>query len=132
MIFAVSPNQTFEYILEEDRKSDEPTVFTLRTLTARELCKIEDKVTRLSQNPDNKDEVTISLYSGTQSLEAILAGLRGWKNFKNVNGEDVPFKADKKGVPKEETLDLLPSDARSELSGVILARSRVTEEDGKK
>ena len=130
MIFAVCPDTTFEYVPESDRDSENPTAFSLRTLTIRELTKIEDKVTRVSQN-ENTEEVTISVFTGTQSLESLRAGLRGWKNFCDAKGNEIEFVADKKGIPKDETLSLIPADIRQELSSEILSRSRVTESERK-
>jgi len=130
MIFAVSTKQTFDYVPESDRKSDTPTTFKLRTLTARELVAIEDRVTRLSQT-ENSDEVSISVFSGTQSLLALRYGLRGWENFSLPDGSEVKFKADRNGTPKDVTIDFIPSEIRQELSTAILDRSRLAEEETK-
>jgi len=130
MIFAVSANQTFEYVPEADAKSDNPTTFTLRTLKARELVAIEDKVTRLSQSEDS-DEVTISVFSGTQSYLALKAGLRGWSNFLLEDGNEAPFKADRSGTPKDATIDYIPTELRQELANEILKRSNMTEDERK-
>lgn len=129
MLFAVSANQTFEYVIEREKDVENPTVFVLRSLTAGELAAIEDKVTQLHQT--DGEEMTVSIFTGRQSIMALRAGLRGWRNFCFENGSEVPFKSDKKGVPVEETLDCIPVEVRQELANEILSKTRVKEDEAK-
>jgi hypothetical protein len=130
MLFAVSANQVFEYVCERERDVENPTVFVLRSLTARELGGIEDKVTQLNQGKDGEN-VTVSIFTGTQSLMALRAGLRGWKNFMVDADTPAQFQTNKAGVPTDETLDLIPAEVRQELANEILAKTRIKEDDAK-
>jgi hypothetical protein len=120
MVVAVDPQAPFNYILEEDRESEAPTVFKLKALSARELARIEDGV-RLDLQ---RQEMT--LRSGSKPLDILAAGLVGWENLKDAQGKEVPFKAGDLAC-----LDYLLPRWRGELANAITEQTRLPEAEAK-
>ena len=123
---AIDPNQTWEYVLECDRDlpPDQQTAFELKVLTARELAAIQDGATK--GNVDG----SLEFRSGTQTLRILELGVRGWRNFKDAAGTDVPFR-ENSGKPRLENWDVLRPEWRRELANAITEQNRVTEEERK-
>jgi hypothetical protein len=101
-VIAVNPNQTYEYRLGDDTpegaEEGEP-VFTLKPLTAAELAEIQD----------------LRAGAGSRNLRALQLGLKGWRDLKDEEENDIPF-------PKKwkEGVDLLPTAVRNMLASRII------------
>lgn len=129
MPIALDPKATFTYVLEDDRKlpQEEQTAFTLRGLTVAEEAKVADSM--ISSIPGQEE---LSFRSGTHQLTVLRHGLRGWSNFLDPSGKEVPFETGK-GSPRfvtDASLDRMFPRHRQELVGVILDRGSVTESEG--
>lgn len=123
---AVDPNKAFDYVLMCDRQLplDQQTTFHLKVLTARELAEIEDKAARADMQGN------LEFRSGTQVIRILTAGLKGWSNFKDSSGAEVPFR-DNNGTPRQENWDLLKPDWRRELANAITEQNRMTDAERK-
>lgn len=75
-------------------------------------------------------------------LLALTAGLRGWDNFRDENGLDVPFTRETRrrrnvagvDVPdpvSEASLNAIPSELLVELSQAVVAVNQLTDDDAK-
>jgi len=129
MPIALDPKATFSYVLEDDRKlpTEEQTTFTLRGLTVAEEAKVADSM--ISSIPGQEE---LSFRSGTHQLTVLRHGLRGWTNFLDVTGKEVPFDTGR-GNPRHVTddcLDRVLPRHRQELVGVILEPGAVSEAEG--
>ena len=129
MPIALDPKATFKYVLEDDRKAEpsERTEFTLRGLTVGEEARVADSM--ISSVPGEEE---LSYRSGTHQLTVLRFGLRGWSNFLDAEGKQVPFETTK-GSPRHVTddcLDRLSSAHRQELTSAILDRGEVSKEEG--
>jgi len=129
MPIALDPKATFTYVLEDDRTlpEEERTVFTLRGLTVAEEARVADSM--ISSIPGQEE---LSFRSGTHQLTVLRHGLRGWSQFVDGTGKDVPFITGK-GSPRfvtDDCLDRMLPRHRQELVSVILERGAVTEAEG--
>ena len=129
MPIALDPKATFTYVLEDDRTlpEEERTVFTLRGLTVAEEARVAASM--ISSIPGQEE---LSFRSGTHQLTVLRHGLRGWSQFVDGTGKDVPFITGK-GSPRcvtDDCLDRMLPSHRQELCGVILERGAVTEAEG--
>jgi hypothetical protein len=129
MPIALDPKATFEYVLEDDRQLEqgEQTIFTLRGLTVAEEAKVADSM--ISSIPGQEE---LTFRSGTHQLTILRHGLRGWRNFLNGEGAEVPFETTK-GSPRQvtdECLDRLSPAHRQELVAAIMDRGTISEDEG--
>jgi hypothetical protein len=129
MPIALDPKATFEYILEDDRKlpEEDRTVFKLRGLTVSEEARVADSM--ISSVPGQEE---LSFRSGTHQLTVLRFGLRGWSNFKDSEGNEVPFELNSRHPRHitDEALDRLLPKYRTELVNAIMERGTVTESEG--
>lgn len=135
MPVAIHPDETFEYQLIDDRLPDangerteksapDPsgTFFKLSALRPRDEASIEDACIGYSKRSDGVGLEVSSARLGVRSLEILLKTLRGWRNFRDARGAEVPWA----GFGSEENLARISAAHRHELSGAAVARSRVT------
>ncbi len=145
MPIAVHPTDTWDFTFPEDKEEydremerhlagerseppQEPAVFTLRPIALKDWTRIEDDMARV-----NAKSGELTAKTATRAVEVIRLGLIGWKNFRYRNGEDAEFLTTTQGtgksllkIPREETIALLPADARRELAEEILRGNRPT------
>ncbi|MDA8122246.1 MAG: hypothetical protein M0Z38_06745 [Deltaproteobacteria bacterium] len=126
MPIAIDPTKVIEYVLlcDRDLPPEEQTMFELKVLTARELAKIEDGSARADVSGN------IEFRSGTQVINILNVGLKGWRNFKDAQGREVPFR-ENNGAPRPENWDYLTPDWRRELANAVTEQTRVTETERK-
>jgi len=127
MAIAPDPKATFDYILIEDRDTEDQSVFQLRSLTVTEEAQVTDRL--FAQTP-GADEM--SLRVGTQQLEIVRLGLVGWSNFRDSKGLEVTFKKRRAAgleVPTDATLDRI-GPWLTEIANAITERGKVTESEG--
>jgi len=132
MPIAIDTRSSWFYVLVRERDLDEEkqTRFELRPLACGELAKIEDHLASFSAETGEA-----RMLSGTQTLGILRAGLVGWENFPDRNGNDVSFSGTKRklnGVeimqPDDSALDRLTPQDRRELAQAIAEQTRLTEE----
>ena len=104
-----------EYILECDKKlkPEEQTIFTLKPLSAKEYAEAQDNII--------VDKSRIKNFS-SYSLEVLRLGLKGWKNFRDQAGVEIPFSED-----IDENINWLDISYRYELSTRITELSSLPE-----
>ena len=139
MLHAIQPGSTFEYVPKEcqDLEDDDPerVVFEIKHLTVSELAEVEDSIGAYDREDD-----TMKMKVGSQTLVALRRGLRGWRNFSFSDGTEAPFKTNliskRRGKerttepePTDETLGMIPSPIRTELMNAITEGNRVSEEE---
>lgn len=124
MVIAINADERREYVVEADRGEDNPTVFHLRFLTAAERAHLEDGGWKMHSQSQE-----IHMCSGALRITAIQAGLEDWDNFKDEDGNDVPFKRSKKSrtilgrdrFPVDPKLiDRLPAEVMNEVAEAII------------
>lgn len=128
MVIAIDPERTFDYVLQEEKEKENPTIFKLKILAARELAEIEDNV---SSFVSGKGEVELRIRPGTEILQILRRGLKGWENFKDDKGKDIPFR-ENNGVPREDNFDRLRPEWRREISNAITEMNTMSGEETKK
>lgn len=129
-MIAIDPTQTWDYVLKDERGSSEPTVFVLSVLSVADEAALQDAMVYVEGG-------TTRVNSGTHTVEVLRKGLVGWRNFRFVDGREVPFEVDKsatkrgKAPPSNATLDYLPPAARKELAEAIIERNTITADERK-
>ena len=118
--------------------TDDATVFTLGTLTARVQVFLRDQATKFKPDPENPDKVIADFLPNSAAYETVRFGLRGWRNFKDEKGNDLPFKTVKKNLGgreyefvSEESIELLHADIIRELSEELSKLNNLSEEQSK-
>ena len=141
MPIALTPDTVFEYQLIDDRVPDadgkrrdssavDPggTVFLLRPLTPAEEATLQNK--QFTWSPSGELQ---SYNFGTERLTVLEYGLIGWRNFKDANGAEVPFRTRKSGSKTTcdvECLAVLSLRHRNELVAAHKAHFALTEDEG--
>jgi len=139
MAIGLTPGEEYEYVLAEDRSKDDDdptrTVFQLRTLTSREATKLEDFAGNYDPNAGD-----VRMTFGTNSMLALQAGLCGWRNYLDGDGNAIPFVSTGKQLnilgknvdpPTDATLGRLTAAHRQELAEAIREGNRLTKEEKK-
>ena len=122
----------------KDEKNGEPTVWLIGTLDGRITGRIRDKATTLTVNTKSiNDEVETNINTNEMHFEACLYGLRGWENFKDEKGNDIPFKTKKMlhggqqyQVVDVELLRSVPQIVLAELGMEIMKENMMSDDEG--
>ena len=125
------PKQSVEKI------DDGATVFVLGALDVHTMGRIYDSGSQMFSNGDQSG-VDIKTFVNRTNIEAVKFGLKGWENFQDENGNDIPFKTVKRNVNgrhyevvADECLDHLSVQLSAELGQEIKALSEVTAAEAK-
>ena len=126
MPIAVNPGVPFDYVLKCDRElePEQKTVFQLKPLTPSESAQLEDNLARVYASDE-----TLTVNTGTHTLKQLQMGLIGWKNFRNAEGEEIPFPERKDARLKTAHLAYLAPEWRQEIANAIDEGNTVTETD---
>lgn len=103
---------------------EQRTVFIIRTLSARENADIDDMVQVL---PNGKAHMPI----GQKVLSTLRIGLKGWRNFRDGSGKEVPFAPPEQGMCAWENIDRLANEQRYELCNLIEGANSLSEDERK-
>lgn len=141
MPIALTPDTVFEGQLIDDRTPDADgkrrdssavnpngTIFLLRPLTPAEEAILQNK--QFTWSPSGELQ---SYNFGTERLTVLEFGLVGWRNFKDANGVDVPFRTKKSGTKTlcdVENLAVLSLRHRNELVAMHKAHFSLTDDEG--
>jgi len=128
---AIDTQSTFRYVPKCDRDlpEEEQTVFVLRYMDARQAAKMEDQAVEGAVSGKGTD-TALKFRSGSKVLQALEHGLRGWENFRDAQGNEIPFR-ENNGKPRPECFDAIPPSVRRELANVIIDGSEMTEDEEK-
>jgi hypothetical protein len=137
MPVALTPDETWDFQLIEDRKPDgtldpSKTIFQCGALTPQDDADILDTEFAISRGTTGAGQLEQYRF-GTRNLLACLRGLRGWRNFTDASGALIPFKTIAMGqrmLCDPANLAFLSLAHRTELALAIVARSKVTVNEG--
>ena len=137
MIRAITPDQTFEYICESDRASDQPTRWVLGVLDSRLMSYIEDTVTKLEMSGKGANEQPDPVFrTGTRRWLLVKFGLRGWAQFCDAHDQTMEEAFDTVALfgksyrtVSDRLLSLIPTPVLSELAGQIAEQNHLQEAD---
>lgn len=141
MPIALSPEETWEYQLVSDRRTTadgkletdpDGTFFLCGYLTPRDVADIQDRVAKYELGALNGTQV-MELNVGTRVLIVCERGLRGWRNFRDKDGNDVPFPtrriSGREVCDVQKALAYLSTQHRAELAQAIDARQEASTSD---
>lgn len=136
----ISLGATEEYILKDDRNSKDPTKFIIGVLDSLVRSQLEDMSLTYRYNPEApKESLMESKFNiAEQAIEFVRFGLKGFKNFKDKKGIDVPFSTSKKKIGNSEyiivsddTLKRIPKYVIRELADRISEENVESEQERK-
>jgi len=128
--------EEFDYVLFSERElpPEDQTTFRLRPITAPENKRLQDLLVQRSNGSGH------TLNPGTAQYAALMAGLRGWSNLQDDEGNPVEFEAARgaasplgkslTGCPTPESLDKIQP-AMTELANAIIDGAEITKDDAK-
>ncbi|MCH9837069.1 hypothetical protein K0U83_15495 [bacterium] len=121
------PRGKREYIVRAEAAlpKSEQTVFLLDDLTERDRVAIMDTLT-----VSLGDETTMG-GTGTRVYTCLKAGLKGWRNLYDVEGNEVTFKLNGSTIT-DDSLVLLPWEVKVELQEELLNGAFLSEADKEK
>ena len=130
----------YQSIYDSEKGSADATVFVLGTLDSRIMGKIRDLATTVTFNSPTRmsDEAQTTINSNEVAFNTVLYGLRGWKNFKDAKGNDIPFTTLERrhsgalyNIADPEIIKTLPTEIIQELAEQIRSANEVKEVDAK-
>ncbi len=110
--------ESYEYVPLSEKHGEFPFTATIKRIPPRQFTILEDKMAKI-----NKDE-SISFTTGTFNWEIIKKGLVGWTNLLDESGEQINPNKNGKGEILDDSLNYLPLDLITEISGVITSISK--------
>ncbi len=138
-LIGIDTKEIIEFKSKYDKDTKNPTVFQLGVVDVLTMGRIEDGMTVFTIDPKNPEAKTDTRMSiGKREYELVKAGLKGWTNFKDKKGSDIPFEVTterasgkSKDVPKDNTLSQLPILVYKEIADVIYNQNKLDEEERK-
>ena len=139
MIKGVSLGETEVFVCKDDDPSN-PTKWRLGVIDSLAMSEIQDLITVFepdqSGRPDAPTKTKLCL--NLVRTEAVRHGLKGWENFVDFSGTQVPFKTERRhiggktvDVVCEDILRTIPYSVINEIGDRILAKNRFSEADAK-
>ncbi|NIS28323.1 hypothetical protein GWN75_31985 [candidate division KSB1 bacterium] len=122
-MIALSSLEEYEYILKEDRESEDPTVFILRPLSKRDAIEVEDL---LGQYAGREGFPT-----GTFIYKCVKKGWKGARNLRDKKGKKVEFETGDDGCVADDLIFRLNSNRRSELANQVWEDANLTDNEVK-
>jgi len=136
MIKAISPDQTFEYVCENDRESEQPTKWVLGVIDGRVRQYINDRAVVVVENGKPDEASGHTLRTGTWQRLIVKFGLRGWVNFLDADGkpmadsfDHLPIGSKSYAVVPDRVLDVMPFTVLSELATQLSKQNTLQEHD---
>jgi hypothetical protein len=116
MPIVLDVEQKYSYVLEGDRKKDQPPKFVFRYSSSREF----EKLAALGERIDSKELTTSEAIDGL--FRSIGNVMTGWSNMTGRDGEAIEFDALK-------LKDILNIDEANELLTAVMNQQRPSDED---
>lgn len=137
MAVAISPKDNVEFITKADllRPVEERTVFLIRPLTNVQRKLIEDQSLTMEQSSG-----TIRPRVGSVKIDTLRAGLTGWRNYKDEDGDEVAFENEGRKLsilgtnvdpPSWRSINRLDPNDLEEIFDAIMRNARTTVDEGK-
>jgi hypothetical protein len=115
-------SETFKYIPVSCRGDESPFSVTIKRLDKKSFTKLEDGLTKVSQ-----DDATISFASGSFNWGLVKRGVVGWENITDKNSAQLKFVKDANGFMDDSSIEALPFDIITEIANVIANITRKPE-----
>lgn len=135
-LIGITKFETEDYICRADPDRTEEagaSIFVLGALTPEQRAFITDKGGSAQEWDENGNPRLVNRF-GSRNLEAIRMGLRGWRQFRDKDGNDIPFNTIKRNVngviydiPDNATIAILGVELVTELGEAILERNTMLE-----
>lgn len=130
-IVGIKPGEKLETDLGDTIQKDVPpnqrAVFYYIPLGAFEYARIQDQLYQVTGFGKQRQE---RLLTGSQQIEVLVKGLKGWRNFNYGDGSEVPWEdpGDSKNDKERREIMLrnverIPQDTRAELADIIRGES---------
>jgi len=105
-IFGLKPDQTLEFEPkgQDDVPAEERLVFLCKPLDVNMSARITDQVYSAKGFGAKREEL---LRAGTQEVEVLRNGLRGWKNFFFEDGEEVEWEDIPRNVSRQKANNVM-------------------------
>jgi len=117
---------------QDDYPTADATVFELGSLDVFLMSWVYDRAMSLGDNGQ------MALNTNATNLDAVRFGLKGWRNFRDEQGNDIPFKTKQQAVNgktytvvADESLQYLSIALVRELAAEIKQVNQVTKEEAK-
>ena len=130
-------NPDFTYVPKAFRKKNEDgtfaiekklwPLFLLRGKDGVESAKLEDGMGYMEFDTDTSVQRWIGK-SGSRRIEILKAGIKGWKNWYDVEGVEIPYRSNN-GSIHNESLKRLPVALAIELANAITDRTALSVEE---
>lgn len=133
-LFGLKPGEIQETTLElqKDEKSKDRITFLYTPLDVNDYARIQNELYQVEGWGKNRKE---RFLTGSQQVEVLRLGLKGWKNFKFPNGEIVPWEEPQKGKTASDmetimmdNINKIPPEARAELVDIIRGESGASQD----
>ncbi|RLA87314.1 MAG: hypothetical protein DRG40_00700 [Deltaproteobacteria bacterium] len=132
-IKALRLGETWEYVSKFDPDKENPTVWILGTLDSEVYSLLMDELA-VYRVEGGQPEPDMKLNYFERNLRTVQYGLKGWKNFKDEKGKEIPFETERRGKHEVVRADLvrrIPFPVIQELAEEILKANTLTEEEAK-
>jgi len=114
-IIAQAKITEMDYIIEDDRESESPTVFKIRPLDGQQYMGVMAEANMTSDGDMTFSESTMK--------KTLRYGLTGWNNFPDADGKDVKF--------SRVNFGRIPVEGLTELFSEIIRVSSMSEDETK-
>lgn len=128
-LYGLKTGEVHNYVPEDCKNDpkDAQVVFRVSFLTAKQLSDIQNNLFKIEGFGKTRQE---RLETGTQTIHTLIAGLKGWDNFKYEDGNPVEWIEPRGAIAdQKETLlsniDKIPPKYRDELAAHIRGESTV-------
>lgn len=136
--FAIDPKKKYRFhpkeikeLMESGKLEDKDApYFIIQPLTARDAANNEDSISETSIKGKGED-TTMRLKSGSSTLNILLSGLKGWGNFRDVDGNELPWRDNGESSPRPDNLDYIPAGWRREIAEAIQEGKGMSEHEVK-
>ncbi len=128
-IHGLQSDQIQDTVLDSQEKDpvEDQVIWKTKFLDVKTHALITDAIYSAKGFGKKREE---QLKAGTQTLEILRKGLKGWENFKYPNGKDVPWDAIPSGATTQvinaamdKNLDRVPPETRDEIAEKIRGTS---------
>ncbi len=139
-VIAVDVYATREFILKVDKEDANPVVFQIGMLDPFLRAEVNDKLSGYSVNKNGSEALAdVHIHAHTRNITVVRYGLKGWKNFKDAQGNDVKFDTISEAIPKVgnrpivsvECIKRLKANWVNELAEAIMDDNVLVEQDEK-
>lgn len=135
----LAAEEAFQSDYDTKKGSKEATNFMLGTIDSRVMGRLRDDATSFAVNPSApEEEVDVSVGQNTLFYLACQFGIKGWTQFRDKDGNDIPFRTQKRNmggksytIVADEVLSRIPQPILAEIGEKIISLNEVTADEEK-